>query len=132
MGLKIGPNLMGHVLEVTDIGKHGKHSFDDHAHVPFTALAEAQVGRMPLLLSKAGVREDDRIVFELVDQMLKGRAIVDIGGVTLPVDHSTQVVQHEAELAAHNPALVRLAFLADLLLTASFAPWMQQFDAITV
>ena len=132
MSLKIAPNFVSHVLEVTDIGEHRKNGFDDHAHVPYTWLTEAQVGGMPVLFSEAGVREDDHLVSELVNQMLKGCAIIDIRGVTLPVDNAPQVIQHEAELAADNPALIRLAFLADLPCTAPLPSWVQQFNAITV
>src|SRR5688572_1479337 len=87
---------------------------------------------MPLLLRKASVREENRIVFEFIDQMLKGRTIVDIGGITFPVHDATQMVQDEAELTAHNPALVRLALLANLPFAASLSPWMQQLNAVTV
>src|SRR4249919_1239777 len=114
MSLKIAPNFVSHVLEMTDIGKHRKNGFDDHAHIPCTWLTETQVSGMPVLFSEAGVREDNHFVSELVDQMLKGCAIINIGGVTLPVNDAPQVVEHEAELAADNPALIRLAFLADL------------------
>ena len=132
MSLKISPNFVSHVLEMTDIGEHGKNSFDDHAHVPYTWLTEAQVSGMPVLFSEAGVREDDHLVSELVNQMLKGCAIIDIRGVTLPVNDASQVVEHEAELAAHNPALIRLAFLADLPCTAPFPSRVQQLNAVTV
>ena len=66
---------------------------------------------MPLLLGEARDREDDRIVFELVNEMLKGSAIIDIGGVTFPVDDATEMIEHEAELAPTIQRWFDLPFL---------------------
>ncbi len=87
---------------------------------------------MPVILDKAGVGEDDHVVFELVDEVLEGGAVVDIGRVTVPIDDLAQVIEHKAELAAYNPALVGLARFANLRGAASFAARMQQLDAVGV
>ena len=80
---------------------------------------------MPVLLSEAHVSKDDHVALILVHEALKRRAIIDVGGVTLPVDYTIQMVQHETELAPGNPALVEEAFLADLSLVASLPSRMQ-------
>ncbi len=131
-GLEVTPDFVGHVLEAADVGQHGKDGFHDHAHVPFAPLAETQVGRMPIDLGKAGIGEDDHIMAKLVDKMLEGRAIMDVGCIAFPVNDAAQVVQHEAELAANNPTRIGLAFLADLSLAASLSSRMDQLDAVTV
>ena len=131
-GFKIEPIFVRHLFEVADVGQHGEHGFDDHMHVLFTALAQAQIGGLPVGFGKAGIGKDHHFVAELLDQMAEGRAIIDIGGITFPVHDPPQMVEEEAEFAAYDPATVRLAFLADLLGAASFPARMKQFNAVAV
>jgi hypothetical protein len=86
------------------------------------------VGCQPLF--KSGVREGHHAVLKPVDEMLKGGAILDICSVTIPSRNQTQMIRHKAELAANYPAPVGLAFLAALLVAASFLSLMEQLDAI--
>lgn len=124
------------MFEVTDIGEHGENSFDDHTHIPFPTLTDAQILRMPISFCKAGIREDHHVVPEFIDEMLKSGTIVDIGGGALPVDNASEVVKDETEFATNNPALVRAqrapAFFADLRRAASFTTRVQQFNPVTV
>src|SRR5436190_19171159 len=69
---------------------------------------------------------------EFIDKVLKGRPIVDIGRITLPIDDAPKVVKNETELATDDPAPIRNALLADLRLAASFTTRVQQFNPVTV
>ena len=115
MGFKVLPSLMRHVLEVADVSQHGKNCFNDHADIPLTSLTEAEIVRMPVLLSKVNVRKDHHVMPEFVDKLLKSRAIINIGCLALPVNNATKMIQHKTEFAAHNPALIREPFLPDLV-----------------
>ncbi len=130
--LKIRPGFVSHVFEVTNRGEHRQDGFDDHAHIPFTAPTDPQILRLPIELGKAGIREDYHVMPEFIDEMLKGGAIVDIGGIALPINDASQVVKDETELATHNPTLIREALLADLRLATSFTAWVEQFNPVTV
>jgi hypothetical protein len=57
MYLEIRPNTMHHFLEVTDQRQHRERGFDDHPIIPFTALTDAEVFRLPIALPKAGIGE---------------------------------------------------------------------------
>jgi hypothetical protein len=130
--LEVGPNTMGNLLEVANQGQHGQDRLDDHAAVPFSALAEFEVGWIPVLLGKPFITENDHLVSDKVNQFLKGRAIVDIGRGAGPIDDQTEVIYQEAQLPTNNPARVGLALLADLLSAASFTARVDQFNAIAV
>ena len=132
MGFKVVPTFVCHALELADVGEHGEDGFSRHAHIPFAPLTEAQIGRLLVRLSEAHVGKENHVVLILVHQALKRRAIVDVGGVTLPVDDATRVVQHETELVPDNPALVGEVFLADLSLMVSLPSRMQQLNAVAI
>lgn len=72
MRLEIVPASMRQVFEVTDLRQHGEHGFDEHAHVPFAAFTQTQVGGMPVFLLPAHVGEDNHVVDKLLGYGLKG------------------------------------------------------------
>jgi len=72
LGLKIAPNFMSSTFEITDISQHRKHGFNDHANIPLTALTDAQIGGMPIHLFKGSIRENDHIISQIINEILKG------------------------------------------------------------
>lgn len=131
-GFKIRPNAVRQMLETTHNGQHRQKGFNQHPGVPLTALAEFQVGRRPIFLSKVRVGKHQHLVRHIIHQVLKSRPIVNIGGVGCPVHHQTQMIKQHTQLATDNPAAVRGAFASDLLVTASLAAGMDQFNPETV
>ena len=132
MGLKVSPTFVCHMLEMTNARKHGKDGFDEHTDMPLTAFTQAKVAGMPIFLLPTHVGEDNHLILELFNDRLKGRAIIDIGRVTIPSHNQTEVIEDETEFTTNNPAPIGFAFLADLFFAASFPPRMQEFNAITV
>jgi hypothetical protein len=130
--LQVGPFAMHHFLEMAHQSQPRQRRFEHHAVVPFATLAQPQVVRMSPLLGKAYVGKDNHVIEDTFDNVLKGRAIIDIRRVTIPVDDQAQMVLQQTPFCADNPTCVRLAFASDLLWTAPFAPWVNQFDAIRV
>ena len=130
--LEIGPYPVHHLLEMAHQGQHGQHRFDDHAGVPLAPLANLEVLRMPILLDKAFIAEQHHLGGIALGDRLKGAAIVDVGGVRIPIHDQAEMVEHETQLAAHDPTAVGQPFLADLALAAAFPARMEQFGAIAV
>ena len=58
--------------------------------------------------------------------------IMNIGRGTVPGSDQTQMVEHQAELATYNPAVVGLAFLSHLAGTTSFPDGMNQLNAVAI
>ena len=69
---------------------------------------------------------------ELLNQRLKGTAIVNISRITLPGDNQAKVVEDETKLAADNPAGIGLALFANLSGAATLPAGMDQFNAIAI
>ena len=130
--LKIGPDPMHHFLEMANQRQHRQHRFDDHAGVPFAPPAKAEVLRLPICFGKAFVTEQDHALGIALGQVLEGTAVVDVGGVDVPIHDQPEMIEDVGQLAANDPAPVREPFLADLLLTATFAARMEQLDALRV
>lgn len=100
--------------------------------VPFATSAQPQVAGMPIFLGEACVGKDHHIIQNAFDNVLKGRTVIDIGRVEIPVNDQAQVVLQQTQFGADNPPCVRLAFASDLLWAASFSSRVNQFDAIGV
>ena len=72
---------------------------------------------------EAAVTKNEHLAVVLLDQRLEG-GIIDIGRVHCPIHNLPQVIENEAQLGADDPAVVGLAFPANLLWTAAFTPRM--------
>lgn len=57
---------------------------------------------------------------------------MDIASCAVPICHQAQIVERHAERAAHDPAMIGFAFLADLTRSSPFPHWMTQFNAVAV
>ena len=53
--LKIRPDPMHHLLEVTDQRQHREDRFDEHAVLPLAALTQFEVGRVALCRMEGGI-----------------------------------------------------------------------------
>ena len=58
--------------------------------------------------------------------------IIDIGGITGPINNQTQMIEQIAQFSTENPTLVRPAVFADLFDTAIFPDRMQQFNVTAI
>ena len=119
---------MHHFLEMTDQGQHRQDRFDNHPVIPLTAPAEFEIGRLPIGLHEAIIRQDDHELGLPLNQVLKTAPVVHIGCITRPIDNQAEMVQDKTQFAADNPAPVRHPFASDLLRTAPLAARMNQFD----
>src|SRR5882762_1652825 len=68
--LKIGPTPMHDLLHMADERQHGEHRLDEHTVLPLPALTQFQVGGVAFRGMKAGVAQDDHLLFELADEPL--------------------------------------------------------------
>jgi len=122
---------MHHLLEVTDQRQHREYRFDKHAVLPLAALTQFEVGWIPLRSMEAGVAQDNHPLFKLPNLPLKG-IVCDIGRGTRPGHHQPPLIQQQTEFPPDNPAMIREAFAADLLGTATFAHRVDQLDPIRI
>jgi hypothetical protein len=129
--LEVVPNTVHHLFEMADGGQHGEHGFDDHAFIVGIGRTRLQIGGIACFGMKAQIGEDHGAILIASDQRLKG-GVMDVGGVTLPIDHLTEMVEQETQLAPHNPAPIGQPFPANLLLRATFANRMDQLNPVTV
>jgi hypothetical protein len=103
--------------------------FDGEALIPGSTFTTVDVGRWRIFFAQSQVGKRDRLA--LVTHRQRAKDIIRfIGRIPCPVDHLTFVVDQPSQLNADDPAPIRDAFLADLLLAAAFAARMDQFDAI--
>jgi hypothetical protein len=49
---------------------------------------------MPILLFKTGIRKNNHVIGQLIDEVLKGAAIVDIRRVAVPTHNQPQMMEH--------------------------------------
>ena len=80
---------------------------------------------------KAGVGQHNHLSVVLGEQGQEG-LVVDIGSGAIPIGNQAPLVLYDAEFAPHDPAMVGLAFLGDLVSPAPFAYGMTQFYCVAV
>jgi len=80
---------MHHFLEMTHNGQHGQDSFDDHPAIPLAPFTEFEIRGLPTLLLKVNITQHEHVVGYAIDQCLKSRAIIDIGGVASPAHNQS-------------------------------------------
>lgn len=131
MGLHVDGTTMRQMLQLTDTGRQAEHRLDQHPLAPGLVFTELEVMGCLACLLETEVTQRNRLFIELVSQRTKG-LVVDVSGVPIPRDHLASVVDQPAQFHAHDPATVRLAFLAQRLQAASFSYRMDQFNAIGV
>lgn len=122
---------MEQVLETAHSGQHREDRFHDHTLIPGSLGTELQVSRNSLDTGKSQIGQGDRLSFERLNQGQEG-LVVDIGRIPIPDHYFTAVIDHPTQFHSDDPTAVGLALFAQLLLAASLAPGVDQFDAIAV
>src|SRR5262244_2704402 len=84
--LKIRPAPMHHLLQVAHQGQHREHGLHQHAVLPGAALTEFEVARIALRRMEGSVAQDDHLLFELLNEPLKG--VIDVSTTILSSRHS--------------------------------------------
>ena len=97
----------------------------------FSPSAELEIGWVSFLGMKSGVRPNDHLVLEALGQMLEA-GVADIGGSTVPSTDQAQVVEHQAQLSAHDPAIIGLALLSHLARRPAFPGGVNQLNAVAI
>lgn len=100
------PGPVSHMFEMANGGEHGKHRFNNHAHIPGFGFAHFQVLGIGLFGVETMICQHNHLVFKRLDQGMKD-SVMHIGGGTIPATHQASLVQQATDLAAHYPATVR-------------------------
>ena len=115
---EIVPSTMHHFLEVTDQGEHGKDRLHHHAFVPLPTITHFEIGRVAFAGMETLITQYHHLVLESFYQMLE-MGIVNVSSVAVPCRHQPQMVEHQTQLASHDPSVVGLALLAYLMGSSS-------------
>jgi hypothetical protein len=102
--LEVGPDTMSDLLEVTYGGQHRQDCLNDHARVLFAALADSEVGRMPVLFGKAFITKDDHLVSDIVNQFLR------VGRLSWMKYRQCSLLKREPASMIHMPGLRRHSY----------------------
>ena len=78
----------------------------------------------PLRSVKACITQYNRSVFKLLNQMMKA-TIVNIGGLAVPSDDASEIVQYKAEFASNYPSMVGQSLLAYLAVAFALSERMK-------
>ena len=116
---------MPHLLGMADHGQHRQDGFDQHSVVPFTALANLQVGRIAFGGMKACVGEEHGALVEHIDERTKP-SVMGIRGRPDPAGDFPEMVDHHAPFGASDPTMVGYPGSPKLLWTAPTADRMDQ------
>jgi len=119
------------LFQATNRCHQRQSGFDQHPLVPSSSRTELEIAGNTLSSVETDIGQNDALLFQSRDQRQKN-LVMDISRIPSPTDYLPLVVNQPAQLHAHDPAPVGFAFLADLLLAASFPDRMDQFDAIAV
>ena len=131
VGLEIFLDAVGHLLGVANNREHGQNSFHEHATSPGLGLADFHVRRIPRRAAEALVGQHDHAFIELLHKAPEV-GVVRVGGATTEGAHAAELVEHETQFPADNPAFVAQSLLADLGGAASLADGMDELDAVGV
>jgi hypothetical protein len=68
---------------------------------------------MPALFLEPLIGKDNHSACDAIDDVWKSRTIIDVRGITVPIDNQIPLVQKQAQLAADDPAHVGQPFAAN-------------------
>ena len=128
-GLEVFPNSVHDFFEVVNQGQHRKHGFDQHPIVPSASFTDLEIRWIPFFGMESLICQDNYDLFIAFDQRLEGR-VMNMGRIPIPGYDLSELVEDQAEFAAYNPAIIGLAFLADLVFGSSFPNGVDQFDTV--
>src|SRR4051812_32203091 len=129
--LKVGPDTMSHMLEVTNSVQHRKHSLNHHTSVPLTSLAHQQICGVALLAGEQRVGQHDHLLLVLGNHRVEG-GVMNIGSSTVPIYNQTPLVQQHAQLASYDPFVIGKAFAPYLVRCSLIPPRVKQLYSICV
>src|SRR5712692_821573 len=124
-------NPMKDLLEMIDHRDDAENPLDHHAIIALAMLAKAPVDRFVPAFAEAQVTED----FGLLGPSLSNLTqvlVVGVGGSPSPVNDLPLRGNQPAEFDSHNPAMIALAFLANLCRTASLTDGVDQLNAVAI
>ena len=121
---------MKQALQVKDTGQEAENCLNNHPFTPRFHSTNLQVARWFTHFDKASVAQGNRLLLELVCQRTKA-LVMDVGSIPVPGDDLSLSVDQPAQLGSHNPKPIRLAFLAQRLLTTRLPCRVQQLDPKT-
>lgn len=128
---KTAPGQMSHHFAAPYGSHHGKGGFHSHPHVPLSPSADLDVGRVALGAVKSGVGQDDHPSVVVLQKVSEG-LVVNVGSSAVPIGDQAQLVDHDAELAPNDPAVIGLALATRLVEITPRAHRMAQFNAVAV
>src|ERR671914_1398912 len=124
---EVVPDPMGEFLEMADQSEHRKHGFYHHTLIPFSSSAELEIGGVSCLSMKSAVRQNDHLVLEPLGQGLEA----GVAGIGSSADQA-QMVERQAQLAPHDPAIIGLALLPQLTRRPPFSDGVKQLNAVAI
>ena len=119
------------VFELADAGRQTEQGFDQHPFAPGFVGTELEVTRCLACFLETKVTQHNRFLIELMGNGAKS-LVMNIGSIPVPGNHFAAGVDQPAQLNAHDPAAIAVAFLTHLLFAPSFTDRMNQFNAIGV
>ena len=85
--------------EMTNQRQQRQDGFHHHPVIPFSAMTQIEVVRMPIGLGEAIIGKDHHEIRLALHHVLKTGTGGDIGRVTRPINNQRQRVQHKTEFA---------------------------------
>lgn len=131
MGFEIFPDAVSRLLGVANDREHRQDSFHYHATSPCLVFADFHVRGIARFTVEALVGQHDHAFIELLHKVPEMR-VARVGGAAAPRAHAAELIEHEAQFSADNPAFVAQSLLADLLGAASLTDGMDELDAVGV
>ena len=130
-GPEIVPDSMGYLLQMPYLGQHREYRLHQHPLVPLAPVAQFQVGWISRLSMETQVSEDHHLFIKLGYQWVEV-GIMNIGRSAIPGSDHTQVIEDQAQLAANDPAVIGLAFPANLARATTLPSGVDQFNAVAI
>ena len=113
-------DLMSNFFEVTDLGQHGQNSLYEHAGVPSATRADLHVAGIACFAMPRTIHQNHGLFLKCGDHGSKA-SVGDTGEVAIQRHEQPQVIEHKAQFCPNDPAQVRQAFVAQLLITPTFS-----------
>jgi hypothetical protein len=118
-------NPMKVLFEMIDHCHHAENPLDHHAIIALAMLAKLPVEGLVPAFAEAQITQDCRLLGPPLSRLTQV-LVVHVGDSPLPVDDLSVWRNQPAEFDPDNPAVIALAFLADLSGTAPFTDRMDQ------
>src|SRR5229473_1910363 len=118
-------------LEMIDDGDDTENALNHQTIIAFAALTKLPVDRTFSALAEAQVAEHLGLLGPRGSDLLEV-LVMRVGGRPFPVNDLPLWSNQPAEFHPHNPAMITLAFFANLSRTASFPNRVNQFQPVAI